>query len=319
MSSLWSSATAMGRAIGETVLQHTGIPTCTGTATTKTLAKLANFVAKKRPEFGGVFDISTLSDRDLDKLLDSIPAGEVWGIGSRLNARLSQLGVVTVNDLRRASPSWLRSHFGVVVERTAMELRGISCIEIEEIIPAKKQIVSSKTFGQMVLDLDELGESVAAYMTRAAEKLRAQNSVAEAIQVFVQTNRHRLDHDQYANCITVPLTHPSNDTRLLIRAALYGLKQIFRQGFYYKKSGVVLTGLSEARHEQSELFDNPAKLVNRARADCMMQTLDALNKRFGRDTVTVAAAGINKPWKMRTDRIAPAYTTRWSELPQAFI
>jgi DNA polymerase V len=139
----WPTATTMGRTIGETVLRYTGIPTCTGVAQTKTLAKLANFIAKKRPEFGGVCDLSAFSDNDLSAMLQSIPVGEIWGVGRRLDAHLAQLGINTVDDLRRASSSWLRAHFGVVMERTGTELRGIPCLNLEEIAPAKKQIVSS--------------------------------------------------------------------------------------------------------------------------------------------------------------------------------
>lgn len=318
MGSLWSSPTAMGRKIGETIQRDVGIPTCTGIGPTKTLAKLANAVAKKRPKYGGVLDIISLSDADLNRLLDSLDVGETWGIGSRIEAKLVEANIRTVNDLRRAPLTWIRKKFGVVVERTVCELRGIACVDIEETSPAKKQIVSSRTFGKMVFELDELCESVATYMSRAAVKLRAQHSVAAVVQVFIQTNRFRQDHDQYANCITVPLTHPSNDTRVLIRAATHGLRRIFRDGYLYKKTGVILSGISQAQYEQAELFDDPVKIARRERAEGVMLALDALNQRYGHDTVKVAAAGTAPAWKMRAEMLSPAFTTKWAELPKAF-
>lgn len=318
MGKLWPSPTAMGRAIGETILRDVGIPTCTGIGPTKTLAKLCNAVAKKQPEYGGVLDITSLTEADVNRLFDSQQVGETWGIGSRIEAKLVKAGIHTVNDLRRAPLTWIRKTFGVVVERTVCELRGIACIDIEEAAPAKKQIISSKTFGKMVLEYDELCESAATYMSRAAEKLRAQQSVAAMVQVFVQTNRFRQDHDQYANCITVPLTHPSSDNRILIRAALHGLRRIYREGYLYQKTGVILSGISAARYDQAWLFDDPAKVARRERAEGVMQTLDALNQRFGRDTVKVAAAGIDPAWKTRANMLSPAYTTRWNEVPKAF-
>lgn len=314
----WPTASAMGRAIGETVLRYTGIPTCTGIAQTKTLAKLANFIAKKRPEFGGVCDLSAFSDNDLSAMLQSIPVGEIWGVGRRLDAHLAQLGVNTVDDLRRASSSWLRAHFGVVMERTGTELRGIPCLDLEEIAPAKKQIVSSKSFGQMVFRLDELRESIAAYTTRAAEKLRSQLCSTSAVQVFIQTNSHRQDQKQYSNAITIPLSRPTSDTRVIIKAALFGLEQIYRPGYFYKKSGVIFSGIFPAQHLQSELFCSPLQQQKLERNTKMMDTLDELNRRFGRDTLKIAATGLNQQWQIRPQLLTDAFTTRWGELPKAF-
>ena len=180
--------TEYGQRIRQQVAQWVGLPVCVGFGLSKTLAKLSNHVAKKRPQYQGVFDFSRLSAEEQDELLASIDAGEVWGIGRRLAERLAQRGIVTVKDLRDAEPKTLRREFSVVVERTVLELRGISCLSLEEVAQPKKEIISSRSFGQLVTDLGELRQAVASYAARAAEKLRRQHSVASALQVFLQTN-----------------------------------------------------------------------------------------------------------------------------------
>lgn len=308
----WASPIEMGQAIRQRVRQWTGLPVCVGIASTKTLAKLANHIAKKRSEFCGVCDLAAMAPGERGALFDSIEVGEVWGVGRRIDAHLQQAGIDTVRQLRDASPAWLRAQFGVVMERTVHELRGLSCLAIEEVAPPKKQIVSSRSFGQMVTMLGQLEEAVATYMSRAAEKLRRQQSVCEAIQVFVQTNQFRPTDPQYSNAVTVPLANPSCDTRLLVRAALYGLKQIYLPGYQYKKAGVILGGLTDKGIEQQSLFRT---FGSGAPSDNVMQVFDALNRRFGANTVSIAAAGIHQEWGMRREAKTPNYTTRWDELP----
>lgn len=311
---LWTSPTVMGQAIRHRVRQWVGVPVCVGVAPTKTLAKLANHIAKKRVLFNSVCDLTALDQRALSALLADIDVGEVWGVGRRIAAHLRTAGVETVADLRNAAPSWLRANFGVVMERTGAELQGISCLALEEVASVKQQIIASRSFGEPVLSLTALGEAVASYMTRAAEKLRHQNSVCEAIQVFVQTNRFRVQDRQYSNGITVPLANPSADTRLLIRAALYGLSQIYRPGYRYKKAGVILQGISMASVQQQSLFRT---FGAGEQSDSIMRALDGLNQRFGRGTVTVAAAGIRPAWTMRREMKTPDYTTSWDAVPVA--
>ncbi|GAA4017735.1 DUF4113 domain-containing protein [Actimicrobium antarcticum] len=207
--------------------------------------------------------------------------------------------------------AWLRSRFGAVIERTVNELNGVSCLALEDVAPAKKQIIASRSFGQPVLTIDELGESVSNYMMRAAEKLRRQNSVCEAIQVFVQTNLFKASDRQYSNGVVVPLPNASCDTRLLIRAALFGLAQIYRPGYYYKKAGVILQGISGARAEQQLLFTPYGD------GAAMMRTLDNLNQRLGKGAVSIASAGTRNDWAMKRERKTPDYTTNWEDIPVA--
>ena len=311
---LWASPTAMGQDIRAKVAQWTGLPVCVGVGQSKTLAKLANHVAKKFPLFDSVVDFSTMSEARTAWLLQRIDVGEVWGVGRRISTKLRAMGINTVKDLKDAPPSIMRAHFGVVLERTCNELRGISCLELEEVAPPRKEIVSSRSFGAMVMTAAELGESISTYAARAGEKLRGQHSLCGAVHVFVQTNRFRERDEQYSNGITIPLVEPSADNRVLAGAALRGLGMIFREGFKYKKAGIMLMDLQLDTQRQGVLFD--------ARPDCgrsvrAMAALDALNERFGRDTVHLGSAGLVRRWAMLSENRTPRYTTDWMELPKA--
>ena len=243
-----------------------------------------------------------------------IEVGEVWGVGRRFAKRLEAMDIHTVLDLRNASPKDMRSQFGVVMERTCNELRGISCLALEDIAPAKQQIMSSRSFGAPVETIEELREAVASYIARAAEKLRQQGSVSAAVYVFVQTNPFKADEPHYSRGVTVPLVDATDDTTRLTRAAFQGLAAIYRQGFRYKKAGVMLTLLSDKTSRQGTLFDDPAPQEKSTR---LMAVMDAVNRQFGRDTLRPAACGMNPKWSMRADNRSPRYTTRWDELPVA--
>lgn len=312
---LWESSTAMGQHIRHRILQWTGLPVCVGVASSKTLAKLANHVAKKWPEFASVCDFNAIPEPELDKLFASIDVGEVWGVGGRIGVRLREMGIETVKALRDAPTALLRAHFGVVMERTGNELRGISCLDMEDVISPKKQIVSSRSFGQLVLTIDELNEAAASYMTRAAEKLRRQHSVCAAIHVSVRTNPFRSQDKQYNNGVVVPLPEPTDDTRTLINAALFGLEHIYRPGYWYKKVGVMLLELSNAGQTQGSLFDPQGEEAKRSAK--LMKTMDLLNRDLGANSLSIASCGMQKRWSMRAEKKSPKYTTRWDETPLA--
>jgi DNA polymerase V len=198
------------------------------------------------------------------------------------------------------------------MQRVVLELRGMSCLELEEVAPAKKQIVSSRAFGSMVTTYRELEESVSTYAARAGEKLRRQASTCAAVHVFVETNRFREDLAQYSNAMTVPLTVATNDTRRLTAAALWGLKRVYRPGYQYKKAGVMLMELTSASVQQMSLISDPDP-----RSDKVMKVMDALNADYGRNTVALASAGFQKKWSTLFQMKTPRYTTRWDELPMA--
>ena len=299
------------------MLQWLGLPVCVGIAPTKTLAKLSNHVAKKREQHQGVFDYSRLSQQEQDELLASIEVGEVWGIGRRLSERLTRMGIETVKDLRDADTKTVRRQFGVVVERTVLELRGVSCLDLEEVAQAKQEIVSSRSFGKLVVKLDDLQQAVASYTVRAAEKLRRQHSVAGALQVFLQTNPHKTGEPQYHPSIVIPLIEPTADTGLLVSHAMRGLKRIYKPGYRYQKAGVMLMELSDAKTSQPDLFSHASE-QDRQKSQRLMETLDRINRKMGRGTLRLAAEGFQHAWKIRTDYPSPRYTTRWAELPVAY-
>ena len=309
---LYGGAVAMGQQMRARIRQWTGLPVCVGVGPTKTLAKFANHLAKKHAEFDGVCDLHALTRAQRLGWMQRVEVGEVWGVGSRIRKRLSAMAIDTVLDLRNASPKELRSHFGVVMERTCNELRGISCLELEDIAPSKKQIMSSRSFGVPVETIGELRESVASYLATAAAKLRQQRSSAGAVHVFIQTNRFKAEEPQYNAGITVPMAEPTDDSLALTVAALKGLDAIYRTGFRYKKAGVLLTLLSDKNSRQSTLFDDQNA---REKSTRLMAAIDAINRAYGRDTVHLAVSGTQQRWAMRAGNRSPNYTTRWEELP----
>ena len=311
---LYGGVTAMGQQIRQRVKQWTGLPVCVGCGPTKTLAKIANHLAKKNPEFEGVCDLHAIPRPERLQWMSQLEVGEVWGVGKRIAKRLNAMGVETVLDLRNISIKEIRAQFGVVMERTCNELRGISCLELEDVAPAKQQIMSSRSFGSPVTTLAELREAVASYVSRAAEKLRAQRSVSAAVHVFIQTNRFKESDLQYSEGLLVPLPDPTDDTRLLASAATLGLSLIFKPGYQYKKAGIMLTLISDKAKRQQTLFDDP---LQRAQSAKLMAAMDAINAEFGRDTVTTGANGTEKRWAMRSKNRSPRFTTQWDELPIA--
>lgn len=303
---------ARGQEIRQQIRQWTGLPVCVGFGASKTLAKLANHCAKKRlAGKDGVCNLLDYTPQEIDRLFGRIAAGEVWGVGRRLTSRLEAMGVTTVRQLRDAEPKKIRQHFSVVLERTVMELRGESCLSLEEMAPAKQQIICSRSFGQPVLDLADLREAAANYTARAAEKLRVQGSVAGVLQVFVQTNPFKPNEPQYNQSVAMPFPAPTADTRIMTSAALEGLERIYRPGYRYKKVGVMLLGLCPAEKATPSLFDMTPK-----HSKALMAAVDAINRINGRGTIRLASEGIVQPWKMRRERMSRRYTTRWDELLQ---
>lgn len=301
-----------GQLIRRRIQKWTGLPVCVGFAPTKTLAKLANYCAKKSHAGAeGVCDFTALPADELQALLARIEVGEVWGVGRRIGEKLQALGIRTVRDLQRADAAMIRDRFGVVLERTMRELRGVSCLALEALSPPKQQIMCSRSFGQEITTIEELRESVLTYVARAAEKLRRQASLTSAVLVFAHTNPFK-DVPQYSKQIVVPLPYPTDDTLLLSRAACAGIERIFVPGYRYKKSGTMLMELQPKAQRQVTLFEDPVAIQRRERLNL---TLDRINARYGRRAVGLAGAGIAKAWTMRAGNRTPAYTTDWNQLP----
>ena len=297
-------------AMRERVGRWTGIPVCIGIGPTKTLAKLANHIAKKHPRSRGVFNYNALTPEQKARLLRQIPVEEVWGVGRQLTQRLALHGIQTVLDLQQAHVPTLRAEFGVVMEKTQRELQEIPCVEVQEVQPDRQQIISSRSFGGMVTELPVLKDAISTFVANACAKLRAQNSRASVIQVFLLTNRFRQDLPQYSPSLAVPLPHPTHDTREVNRWAAYLCDCMFKPGYQYKKAGIMLSDIRPAPHWQGDLLER-APPVN----DSLMQALDALNQRYGRGTVKVSTQGAYPDWQMRQERKSPHYTTSWEEMP----
>ncbi|MFA6970604.1 MAG: Y-family DNA polymerase [Gallionella sp.] len=307
--------TRYGQQMRSTIKQCVGIPVCVGIAPSKTLAKLANHVAKKQPSFNGVCNFNELSEDELDNLLEKIGVGEIWGVGRRTFTRLQEMGIGSVLALKRASAKRIRAEFGVVVERTVAELNGTACLELEELASSRLQIICSRSFGASVYHLSELEQAVIAYTSRAAEKLRHQRSLATCVQVSIRTNPHQTKVPQYQPSLTLPLAEPSDDTRVLCHAALNGLRQIYRDGYPYQKAGVMLSGIIAAIDRPRTLFDDVAAMQ---KSSALMATLDQINRRMGSGTVQLLGEGIRKSWSMKRGCVSQRYTTELNELAVAY-
>lgn len=304
-----------GRQIRERVQEWVGLAVCVGIASTKTLSKLANHCAKKNLAGAmGVCDFTTISDTDLSTLFGKIEVGEVWGVGRKQEERLRSMGINTVFDLREADAETIRSRFSVVLERTVRELRGISCLDIEEVAPEKQQIMCSRSFGRKIFTIEELADAVATHIGRAAEKLRQQESIAGALTIHIRTNPFSDHEPQYQRAITVPLPDATADTRELVQWGMRALKRIYRQGFAYQKAGAMLSELRPKHMEQGSLFG----AVETERGDRLMDVLDAVNRRWGRGTLRVAAEAQDHSWQMSRGNLSPRYTTDWDCLPVVF-
>ncbi|HSH98892.1 MAG: Y-family DNA polymerase [Methylophilaceae bacterium] len=296
------------------IKKWTGLPVCVGTGESKTLAKMANHIAKKRPEFNGVCNLNTMPAAQMDKIFSEIEVKEVWGVGKMLTARLADLGIHTVQQLKTADPEFIRQQFSVVTEKTVRELNGTTCMELEEVAPDKKQIISSRSFGYYVSDIESLGEALSMYTATAAEKLRKQNSYASSMTVYISSSPFANKPKYDGKPMTVSLAAPTDDTLQLTRVAMWALKKIYKPGFEYQKAGIMLDGIVPAGGQQTDLFGfKPGK----AKTDKLMAAMDAVNTRWGKQTVRSAAQGFNKPWAMKQDRMTPEYTTNWNQLAKA--
>lgn len=301
-----STLSAYGMKIKNTVYQNVGIPVSVGVAPTKVLAKLANRVAKKRK----LGSFSVFDDKDFEGTLASFPIGDLWGVGHRSVKKLEWRGIKSAKDFRDASPALIRELLTVTGARIQDELKGISCIGLEDEAPPKKQIISSRSFGQLLTDITPIQEAVANHVTRAAEKLREQGSVAMILQVFIHTNPFRDQDPQYYNTATIKLPFGMDETNLMITHAREGLEKIYRDGFKFKKCGIILQEIHPKDECQLDLFSSSQTESIRP----AIKLMDQINCRFGTDTLKFAACGTKEHWKMNADFKSQRFTTHWDEL-----
>lgn len=300
---------AFGRQMRSALLKRTGIPVGVGIARTKTLAKLANHTAKRLLDItGGVVDLCDPFKRDWT--LRNTDVGEVWGIGRRMKAHLEVMGIKTAMDLAKADPWMLRQKFSVVIEKTARELAGTSCLELGEADPPKQEICCSRMFGMRLTQIEPIKEAVATYTQRAAEKLRTQNSLCKKIRVSIRTGMFNPDEAKYANGALVELPYPTNDVRLMTKAATEAVNRLFRPGFRYSKAEVLLMDLRQPGEFTDDLFAHSQP----AMADKVMSVLDEINGRWGKAMLRVASVPAAPDWGMRRDLMSQSYTTKVNQL-----
>lgn len=291
---------SLGTNIVNRVTRGTGIPMSLGIASTKTLAKIANKFAKKYPAYNRVCIIDT-EEKHL-KALQQTEIREVWGIGHKQAIKLGKQGIKTAYDFIQLPEAWVRKEMTVTGERTWKELRGISCIRMESIPPAKKQICTSRSFGKMISDIDTMIEAIATHASTCAKKLRKQKAYANSLMVFIHTNNFREDLPQYWKNTVIHLPVPSNDTQEIIHYALIGLKNIFMQGYQYKKAGVIITEITE--DAQLGLFDS----VDREKHHKLMQIVDKINGEHGQ-RIKLAVQGNGREWMLKQEQLSGRYTT----------
>ena len=301
----------LARELRDRVHRWIGIPTCVGIAPTKTLAKVANFLAKKRPQYRGVCDLRSSSIRA--ELLPTVPVDEVWGIGSASAAKLARLGVQTAADLAALDPDNARALMTVTGARTVYELRGISCLALELMEPTRKGIAVTRSFGSSVISWPEMREAIASHATRAAEKMRRHKVAAENIFVFMHTNTFSND-PFYSNGASARFAETTNDTGEVVALAVRLGERLFRDGFRYAKCGVMITELLPETVQQPALWSE----LDRERRERVWKTMDRLNATLARGIVHNLSAGPkDAAWKLRAEYRSPRWTTRWEELPRA--
>ncbi|OVE81757.1 hypothetical protein BVY03_02760 [bacterium K02(2017)] len=297
-----------GHKIKETVYKWTGIPVSIGIAKTKTLAKLANKLAKKLNHFNHVFDFSSLTNPD--HYLKKFPVGDLWGVGSRYQKLLISKGIHTAYDLKYADPYLIKKYMTIQGKRMVLELNNTSCFELEEAPPTKKGIICSRSFAKAIIKQEKIKQALAGYVARATEKLRKQKSVTAYVSIFLRTSPFKGGF--YSNSNGLKLNAPTNYTPRLIQVALYLLEAIFRKGLYYQKAGVMFSDISPMNQKQQSLFNYPQ---NHSKQDKLMQTIDKINKTWGNTSLRFGAEGVDKRWKMAQENLSPRYTTSWKELP----
>ncbi|CAI1681219.1 translesion error-prone DNA polymerase V subunit UmuC [Serratia fonticola] len=302
-----------GRQVRARVLRETGLTVGVGIGQTKTLAKLANFAAKKWSKTGGVVDLSNKARQR--KLMELVPVGEIWGIGRRISKKLNAMGIENALQLADASTTMIRKHFSVVIERTVRELRGESCLALEEFAPTKQQIICSRSFGDRITDYDQMHQAICMYATRAAEKLRQERQYCRHVSAWVKTSPFALNEVYYGNTASIKLSTPTQDTRDIIAASIRCLDAIWQPGHRYQKGCVMLQDFFSQGVAQLGLFDEYQPRLN---SEPLMRVIDQINN-SGRVKLWFAGQGVQQVWSMKRKLLSPAYTTRVSDLPIAVV
>ena len=291
----------------QTILQHTGIPVSIGIASTKTLAKVANHKAKKDDSLNGV--CSLVNYNNIDQILELTEVGDVWGVGRRLSKKLINHGIHNAKLLKNCSDSWIRKMMSVNGLKTITELRGISCIPLEEYSMTRKSCCTTRSFGKLLTNLEDIEQAVTTFARRAAERIRSESLAASCVSVFVRTNPFDKKSAYYSNGASRTLSHPTHDSITIIETALLLTKRIFKNNYQYKKAGVLLSGLCDDSEIQETLFEK-----NYNQNSDLMSAIDAINYRYGRDTHQMASECKVGNWKQKRENCTRNYTTQIDRL-----
>jgi len=294
------------KAIRNIVLKWTGIPTSIGIAKTKTLSKVANHIAKKKQS--GV--TSFIGIENIDSILEKVEINDIWGVGKQLTKFYHKSGIYNAKQLKNVSNTWIKKSSNVLSSRTAMELRGIPCIDLEATSSKRKSCVVSRSFAKKVEKLQELQESITSYCLNAAEKIRSESLITKSITIFIRTSPFQNQFAYYSNSKTIDLPIATDNSIEIVKTALTGLKYIFKNGYRYQKAGIMLSGLSSSQ-ESKNLFSS----IKDVKIKNLMKSIDNTNYRFGRSTLSLASAGINKKWNMRRQHSSKIDTADFHCLP----
>ena len=296
----------VGHEIRNIVLKWTGIPTSIGIAKTKTLSKVANHIAKKKQS--GV--VSLIGIKNIDSILEKVEINNIWGIGKQLTKFYHKNGIYNAKQLKNKSNTWIKKSSNVLSSRTAMELKGISCIDLETTESKRKSCVVSRSFGKRVENFQELKEAIANYSLNASEKIRSESLVTKSITVFIRTSPFQNRYGFYSNSKTIDLPIATNNSIEIVKTALNALETIFRNGYRYQKAGVMLSHLSDSSNNKNLFSSEKDEKINN-----LMKSIDNTNYRYGRSTLSLASAGVQKRWNMRKEYSSKIDTADFYSLP----
>ena len=293
------------------IQQQTGLPVCIGIGSSKTLAKLANHIAKKNSSFQNVCNFNTMTIQKQNKLLNKINTKDIWGIGKQLSIKLQKTGIYTAFDLKNLNLRTINLQSSVYLRKIIFELNNIVCFKLKETTAPKKKITCSRSFSTAITDFKDLEQSITLYASRAAEKLRQQNSYTGSIHIHISTSPFNKKESCYTNSTTIPLPDQTDNTLVLTKFASFGLRTIYCNGYKYQKAGISLSKIVPRKKYQPSLFNKKEK---QEKSDNLMMILDKINTKMGRKILVVASEGITQPWKMKQNNKSLSYTTDWHDL-----
>jgi DNA polymerase V len=293
--------------IKETIKQGTGIPVSVGIGPTKTLAKIANYLAKKSKKDNGIFNFCDRND--IDSILCKVPVGEVWGIGNSYCELLNNQNIKTALDLKNTDEKWIKKHLTIMGARTINELNGISCLSLERNNPDKKGILTSRSFGKPLTELVDIEQAISTFAARAGEKLRKQKSCASLLTVFIMTNIYDKG-PRYVNSTSIQLPEATSNSNILIKYAILAINSIFKSGYKYKKTGIFLNQIIPENEVQLSIWNE----LNNDKYKDVMKVIDKINSGIGHGSIKFGTQGTGRKWKMRQEKLSPSFTTRWDDI-----